>query len=54
MEHVFYCVVGPVLLSMLWKHSFEPYDGKPLDAQALCQAHLDLLLHGMLKPEAAP
>jgi AcrR family transcriptional regulator len=54
MEHVFYCVVGPVLLTMLWKHSFEPFDGKRLDAQALCQAHLDLLLHGMLKPEGAP
>ena len=24
MDHVFYCVVGPVLLTMLWKHSFEP------------------------------
>jgi len=54
MDHVFYCVVGPVLLTMLWKHSFEPYDGKRLDAQALCRAHLDLLLHGMLKPEGAP
>jgi AcrR family transcriptional regulator len=54
MEHVFYCVVGPVLLSMLWKHSFEPFDGKRLDAQALCRAHLDLLLQGMLKREGAP
>ena len=53
MDHVFYCVVGPVLLTMLWKHSFEPYDGKRLDAQALCRAHLDLLLHGLLKHEAA-
>ena len=49
MDHVFYCVVGPVLLSMLWKHSLEPYDGKRLDAQALCRVHLDLLLQGMLK-----
>jgi len=54
MDHVFYCVVGPVLLSMLWKHSFEPYDGKRLDAQALCRVHLDMLLRGMLKPEGAP
>jgi hypothetical protein len=30
------------------------FDGKRLDAQALCRAHLDLLLHGMLKPESAP
>ena len=48
MDHVFYCVVGPVLLTMLWKHSFEPFDGKRLDAHALCRAHLDLLLHGLL------
>jgi AcrR family transcriptional regulator len=54
MDHVFYCVVGPVLLSMLWKHSFQPFDGKRLDARALCRAHLDLLLHGMLKPEGTP
>jgi AcrR family transcriptional regulator len=54
MDHVFYCVVGPVLLTMLWKHSFEPYDGKRLDAQALCRAHLDVLLHGLLKREGAP
>ena len=54
MDHVFYCVVGPVLLTMLWKHSFEPYDGKRLDAQALCRAHLDLLLHGLLKREGGP
>src|SRR5262252_625037 len=54
MDHVFYCVVGPVLLTMLWKHSFEPFDGKRLDAQALCRAHLDLLLHGLLKREGTP
>jgi AcrR family transcriptional regulator len=54
MDHVFYCVVGPVLLTMLWKHSFEPYDGKRLDAQALCRAHLDLLLQGLLKREGTP
>src|SRR5215470_14592110 len=54
MDHVFYCVVGPVLLTMLWKHSFEPFDGKRLDAHALCRAHLDLLLHGLLKREGTP
>ena len=54
MDHVFYCVVGPVLLTMLWKHSFEPYDGKRLDAQALCRAHLDMLLHGLMKREGTP
>src|SRR5262249_47112329 len=54
MDHVFYCVIGPVLLTMLWKHSFEPFDGKRLDAQAVCRAHVDLLLHGLLKREGAP
>ncbi len=49
-DHVFYCVVAPILLTMLWKHSLEPFDGKRLDAQALGRAHLDLLLHGLLKP----
>jgi AcrR family transcriptional regulator len=46
-DQVFYCVVGPLLLSVLWRHSFERFDDRPLDAAALCRAHLDLLLNGL-------
>jgi len=43
-----------VLLSMLWKHSFEPFDGKRLDAQGAVPAHLDLLLPRHAEARGAP
>jgi AcrR family transcriptional regulator len=52
-EHTVYSVVGPLLLTVLWKHSLGPHDDKPLDAQAVCRAHLDLVLHG-LRPTTPP
>jgi len=50
-EHTAFCVVGPLLLSVLWKHAFDPHAGRPLDVAALCRAHLDTLLNG-LRPAA--
>ena len=52
-DHVAYCVIAPLLFSVLWRHSFEPHDDAPLDVAALCRAHLDTLLNG-LRPPAAP
>jgi AcrR family transcriptional regulator len=52
-DHVAYCIVAPLLFSVLWRHSFERHDTKPLDVAALGKAHLDLLLHGLLKPKRA-
>ena len=49
-DHTAYCVIGPLLLSVLWKHTFDPHDDRPLDVAALCNAHLDALLHGLLRP----
>ncbi len=53
-EHVAFCVVGPLLLSVLWKHTFDAHAGRPLDAAALCRAHLDVLLNGLRRPVAGP
>jgi AcrR family transcriptional regulator len=52
-DHVAYCVIGPLLFSVLWRHSFEPHDEAPLDVAALCRAHLDTLLNG-LRRRAGP
>ncbi|HJZ55134.1 MAG TPA: helix-turn-helix domain-containing protein [Gemmataceae bacterium] len=52
-EHTTYCVIGPLLFSVLWKHSFEPHADRPLDVSALCRAHLDALLNGLRRPTAA-
>jgi hypothetical protein len=46
-EHAAMCVMAPMILSMLWRHSFEPHADHPLEAGALARVHLDLLLHGL-------
>lgn len=51
-DHAFFSLIGPILLSMLWKHSLEPCDSRPLDIEALAASHLDFVLHA-LAPEAA-
>jgi AcrR family transcriptional regulator len=52
-EHTTFCVVGPLLLSVLWKHSFDPHAAHPLDVAALGRAHLDTLLNGLRPPSKA-
>jgi AcrR family transcriptional regulator len=53
-DHAVYCVIGPILLTALWKHSLGPYDDQPMDVRAVCRAHLDLLLHGLAAPAPPP
>ncbi len=52
LDHAAICVVAPMILSMLWQHSFERHAGHPLDAAAICRTHLELLLRGLT--QAAP
>ena len=52
--HVVYCVLGPLLFTVLWQHSLGPHDDRPLDVQAVCRAHLDLMLHGLYVPTPLP
>ena len=55
-DHVVYCVIGPLLFTALWKHSLGPHDDRPLDTSAVFRDHLDLLLHGLQEqgPRPAP
>jgi AcrR family transcriptional regulator len=55
-ESTAYCVVAPMMLGMLWRHSFAPHERRPLDADALCRAHVQILLHSVLpdRARAAP
>jgi len=50
-DHAAFCVIAPVLLAALWKNSLEPHAEAPLDARALLQEHLHLLLRGLEAPE---
>jgi AcrR family transcriptional regulator len=53
-DHVVFCVIGPLLFTALWKHSLGPHDDRPLDAPAVLRAHLDLLLHGLRAESPTP
>jgi hypothetical protein len=46
-ESAVMCVIAPLLLGILWRHSFEPHAGRPLHIDALCRTHLDLLRRGL-------
>jgi Tetracyclin repressor-like, C-terminal domain len=48
-NNMVYCIIGPLLLTVLWRHSLEPHDDHQLDAAAVCRTHFDLIVHG-LKP----
>jgi AcrR family transcriptional regulator len=51
-DDAFFLVVAPMLLTMLWQHSLGRYDKGMLDPRHLARTHADLLLHGLMKPEA--
>ncbi len=46
-ESAVICVIAPLLLGALWRHSFERHAGCPLDIDALCRTLLDLLRRGL-------
>jgi AcrR family transcriptional regulator len=48
-ELVTRCLVAPLLLAMLWRHSFEAHAKGTLDVSALCRTHIDLLKHGLTR-----
>jgi AcrR family transcriptional regulator len=50
-------VVAPLILAVLWKHSFQRYEDAPPDFDRYARAHLDLLFNGLQSPapeNAAP
>jgi AcrR family transcriptional regulator len=54
-DQILFSIMGPVLVAALWRHSLGHFDPGGLDAAALCRAHADILLHGLLKqPEGPP
>jgi AcrR family transcriptional regulator len=42
-----YGVMGPMVLSMVWRETFEPIGAEPLDVVKLADQHLDTVLRGM-------
>jgi AcrR family transcriptional regulator len=44
-----FCVLAPVLLTALWRHSLGRYEPDALDPEALWRTHVDLVLRGLLQ-----
>ena len=40
-------VMGPMVLSMVWRETFEPVGAEPVDVVKLAEQHLDTVLKGM-------
>lgn len=40
-------VMGPMMLSMVWRETFEPVGAEPIDVVKLAEQHLDTVLRGM-------
>jgi AcrR family transcriptional regulator len=52
-ESTAYCIVAPMVLGMMWRHSFERHEERAFDADALCRAHLQVLSRGLVPPGKA-
>lgn len=50
----FFTVVAPLLIAVLWRHTFEAHDDKPLDIAALSRSHAAILLDGLVARKEAP
>lgn len=48
------CLVAPLLVAMLWRHSFGRHDADGFDPDALCHIQLRLLLEGLVAQPPAP
>jgi len=46
-EYVWRIVIAPLLLSIIWKHSFQAFEQEPLDFRRHLDSQLDLLFNGL-------
>jgi AcrR family transcriptional regulator len=49
-DHVFYCVVGPIAASVIWRNIFGRFDPDAPDIASVCRAHAELLVRGLVAP----
>ena len=47
-------IIAPLLLSVIWRHTFARHDSKRFDPAALIRQHRDILLHGLAAPASMP
>ncbi|QID16585.1 TetR/AcrR family transcriptional regulator [Nitrogeniibacter mangrovi] len=46
-DYAWRIVVAPLLMSILWRHSFAAFEAEPLDLRHHLEVHLDLLFDGL-------
>jgi AcrR family transcriptional regulator len=46
-QYAWRVVVAPLLVTIIWKHSFQAFEREPLDLRRHLAAHLDLLFEGL-------
>jgi hypothetical protein len=46
-------MMGPMLLSLVWRETFVPVGAEPIDMEQLVAQHLDTVLTGMRPAEGA-
>jgi AcrR family transcriptional regulator len=46
-EYAWRVVIAPLLLSIIWKHSFQAFEPEPMDLGRHLETQLDLLLNGL-------
>jgi AcrR family transcriptional regulator len=51
-EYTAFCIVSPMMLGMLWRHSFAQHERRSFDTNSLCRAHLQILSRGLLPDHA--
>jgi len=52
-RHTTFCVIGPILLTGLWRHSLGRHEPQALDVDALWRTHAELIVRGLRKePDA--
>jgi len=40
-------MIGPLLLLMLWRHSFQFHENEPLDARRYLDSYISLVVEGL-------
>ncbi len=47
-----FSLIGPLLVGVIWRETFEPVGARPADLEAIARQHLDTVLQGLIIPPA--
>ena len=53
-DHAVFCIVSPVLMSALWRHSLAPHADHRIDMEALARTHARLMIDGLRRKGTQP